>query len=502
MLSLGKQARKSKRSGVLATIGGSVLALLLFFASSPTSYAADATNGAALFKNNCASCHNAKMEKDLTGPGLYGVMDRIPSEEGWIYEWVRNSSKVINAGDPYASALYEKWNKTQMTAMEHLTNEDIDDIMAYIVAYEPPTAVADAGGSLPDISEDESLVGLMGWVRILVLIIVLLLGGIAMQLARLRGIDFFSWVNWDKANSYLMLAFGTLGLGGMAISTYLYRHVFLFKDAASVHGAEIDQLFWITMTIVFGVFLITNFLLFFFAFRYANDGKRKATYYPENHKLELIWTVVPAVVLATLVIFGIRVWSRTMMKPASENAEQIELNAQQFGWNIRYPGVNKKFAKLDRHLISGDNSLGIDFYTDDAKDDFLSSDLVLPLGREVVLNIRSRDVLHSAYLPHFRVKMDAVPGMPTKFKFTPTISTDSMRVIRDDPEFDYELACTEVCGRGHFSMRKRVVVVSQDSFDTWVSKQPVYYKASLHEQNIPIGNSNGIAENRSVSTEK
>lgn len=500
MLSLGNQAKKNKRTGVLAMIGGVAVALLLFFATSPTSYAADATNGAVIFKNNCASCHSAKMENDLTGPGLYGALDRVPSRE-ILYPWIRNSSAVLADGDPYFSALYETWNKTQMTAMEHLTDEDIDDVLLYIEQYEP--AVAEEGGSaLPDISEDEGLKGMMGMIRALVLVIVLLLGGIAFQLARLRGVGFLDWVNWDRLNSWLMLAFATLGLGGMTLSTFLYRDIFLFKDSASAHGADIDQLFWITMSVVFFVFLVTNFLLFFFAFKYANDGKRKATYYPENHKLELVWTVVPAIVLATLVIFGIRVWNNVMMSDAAPDATQIELNAQQFGWNIRYPGINGKFADLDRHLISADNSLGIDFSTDDAKDDFLSADLVLPLGREVVLNIRSRDVLHSAYLPHFRVKMDAVPGMPTKFKFTPTITTDSMRVIRDEPEFDYELACTEVCGRGHFSMRKRVVVVPADSFDTWMSTQPVYYKASLHQPVNPVGNENGITDSRSASVIK
>ena len=501
MLSLGNQAKKHKSKGFFAVLGGVAVAFLLFFASSPTSYAADAVNGANLFKQNCASCHNTKMEKAMTGPGLYGVMDRVPSRE-WLYPWIKNSGAVIAAGDPYAIKIYEENEKAAMTAMEYLTDENIDDILAYIEAYEPAGEETGTGPVLPDIGEDEAFAGMMNLVRVLVLIIVLLLAGVAVQLARLRGVAFLDWVNWDRLNSWLWLGFGVLGLSFAIISSYMYREYFLFNNSASAHGAEIDQLFWVTMSICFGVFVITNFILCFFAFRYGNDGKRTATYYPENHKLELVWTIVPAIVLATLVIFGIRVWNRTMMTDAADDAVQIELNAQQFGWNIRYPGVNGKFAELDRHLISADNSLGIDFATDEAKDDFIAPDLVLPLGREVVLHIRSRDVLHSAYLPHFRVKMDAVPGMPTKFKFTPTISTDSMRVIRDNPEFDYELACTEVCGRGHFSMRKRVVVVPADSFDTWMSTQPVYYKASLHQPVNPIGNENGIADNRSASAEK
>jgi cytochrome c oxidase subunit 2 len=170
-------------------------------------------------------------------------------------------------------------------------------------------------------------------------------------------------------------------------------------------------------------------------------------------------------------MYGIKTWNETMGAPVltgdQKELVEIELNGQQFTWNIRYPGTDNKLGDIDHHLIGPDNQLGVDFSQAVSHDDFMAQELWLPKGQHVNLRIRSRDVLHSAYLPHFRVKMDAVPGMPTRFHFVPTKTTKEMQEILGDTTFNYELACAEVCGKGHFSMARKVVVVEYDKWLEW-----------------------------------
>jgi cytochrome c oxidase subunit 2 len=454
-----------------------LLAVMLFLlATAGSTWAqADPVKGQQIFMSNCARCHNPKLEKDMTGPGLYKVQERIPGGD-WIYRWIRNNNELRASGDKYANEVYAKYNKAQMDPFPNLTNEDIDHIMAWVAKYEPVAAAAgptDPGGK--DFSQDETLSSLRGWVIFLLLVVVILLGNIAMLVAKSRGIELFAGVNFDRVNAWLFLLFYILMAGGFAWSANLFSEYFLFDNAASEHGEKIDMLFWITMAVVVAVFLFTNLLLFFFAFRYFRRDGRKAHYYPENHKLELIWTVVPAIVLASLVMYGIKTWNETMGDPELVEGQtelvEIELNAQQFTWNIRYPGADNKFGTIDRHLIGDDNQLGVDFSEPESHDDFMAQELWLPKGKRVNLRIRSRDVLHSAYLPHFRVKMDAVPGMPTRFHFVPTKTTKEMQEILGDTTFYYELACAEVCGKGHFSMQRKVVVVEEEDFNKWLKEE-------------------------------
>jgi cytochrome c oxidase subunit II len=483
-------------------------AMMLVF-SAPGAMAADAAKGQQLFTGNCVRCHNAKLEKASTGPALMGVSARIPGGD-WRYEWIRNSAKLIGAGDAYAVKIWNENAKSQMSAMPHLTNADINDIFAWIDAYQPAAAVVPGGPSGIDPSEDEALSGLWNWIRLMIFVIVVLLGGIALQIARLRGVEFLAGVHMDKLNARLFLAFFVIGMIATFWSVRFYQPYYIQSHSASVHGEEIDNIFWITMVVVFGVFVITNGVLFIFAWKYGKDGDRKAKYYPENHKLELIWTVVPAIVLTVLVIFGIKAWTGVMKAPAPGEALQpIEVSGEQWGWTLRYPGDDKKFGDINVRRIGGDNTLGVDVNDKATADDFISDDLVMMVGQHVDLKIRSRDVLHSVFLPHFRVKMDAVPGMNTRFHFTPKYTTTEYRewLIKNNPifaeidtiitttiqpdsnaapgtkaisvvdtvfvgdKFDFELACTEVCGRGHFSMRKKVVVLSKEDYAKWYAEQ-------------------------------
>lgn len=245
---------------------------------------------------------------------------------------------------------------------------------------------------------------------------------------------------------------------------------YFLPEAASIHGKETDHLFWITMGVVFAAFALTHLLLFTFPFFFQYSEKRKADFNPHNDTLEIAWTAVPAIVMAVLVIFGWRAWA-DITAPAAEDAIEVELMGKQFAWEIRYPGKDLKLGRYDVANIDNTNSMGVDYDDVNAQDDFTAREICIPVGREVELKIRAIDVIHSVFLPHFRVKMDAVPGMPTRFKFTPTITTAEMRKKTNNPKFNYELACTEVCGYGHFGMRKLVKVVSQEEYDEWLQKQ-------------------------------
>ncbi|GAA4407470.1 hypothetical protein GCM10023187_28070 [Nibrella viscosa] len=226
------------------------------------------------------------------------------------------------------------------------------------------------------------------------------------------------------------------------------------------------------MAIVTAAFVITNALLFYFAWKYQYREGKRATYYPENHKLELIWTVIPAVVMALLVFTGWRAW-RDIMSEAPADSMMYEIVGKQFNWIIHYPGADdNKLGAFNYKLIDNNNELGLDFSDAATFDDFTSTtELHIPVNKPILLKIRARDVLHSVFIPHMRVKMDAVPGMPTRFWFVADKTTDEMRNLLNNQDFTYEIACTEVCGRGHFSMRIRLIVEDEDSYNKWVSEQ-------------------------------
>ncbi|GAB3987082.1 cytochrome c oxidase subunit II [Spirosoma daeguense] len=275
----------------------------------------------------------------------------------------------------------------------------------------------------------------------------------------------------NRINAVLFMVFLVVSIIGFAWS-YLYAKQFFLPEASTPHGRRTDFLFWLSMGIITVALIVTNALLFLFAWLYQHKEGRKAAYYPENHKLELIWTVIPAVVMAVMVFTGWRAW-RDIMSEAPADAQVFEIVGKQFNWIARYPGVdNNKLGAFNYKLIDNNNETGID-YTDEASfDDFVStSELHIPVNKPVLLKIRARDVLHSVFIPHLRVKMDAVPGMPTRFWFTADKTTDEMRNITGNPNFGYEIACTEVCGQGHFSMRIRLVVEDEASWQAWCKEQ-------------------------------
>ena len=404
----------------------------------------------------------------------------------------------------------------------------------------------------------------------------------------------------------------------------LIRYGDYLPPSASVHGLAVDQLMNFNMAIIFAVFFLVNTLLFWFSAKYYYRADRKATFYAHDNKLELVWTVIPSVVLAVIIAFGLKTWNE-MTGEADDDSIRVELYSKQFDWTARYPGNDGEFGLVNYNLITPMNAMGIvteegvesalaeieekilvlkdeisyekghlldereelveklhdaehghgghghaehgdhhdgddhsghDDHSDhddhgdhgdhaghdhgsegmkalmesriaeidhmleskkvtilteaafEAKEDKLyrlqrhrqrimevgefnfegelsawdagmddqlvKGEFHLPIGREVEFVFRSRDVIHSAYMPHFRTQMNSVPGVPTRFKMTPIISTDSMRVILDDPDFNYILLCNKVCGAAHFNMQMKIVIESQEAYDAWLGEQDAF----------------------------
>ena len=416
---------------------------------------------------------------------------------------------------------------------------------------------------------------------------------------------------------FMFLLFGTT-IWQMA------RYGYCMPPVASEHGVVYDTLMQFNLYLILVVFFIVNALLFIFANKYRYDKNRKAYFFTHDNKLELIWTVIPAIVLAIIIIYGLRTWI-DMTGEASEDSIRVELYSKQFDWTARYSGDDGEFGVTDFNTITSSNPLGIvtaegvkdaiekidskiaalskdlqferghllaeleslqeqlhpadhdhgghghDDHTEDhgdshddhghddhddhghddhddhgdshemsaehkahiehriheieemlnsgettiltegaievkedkiyrlqrhqqrlieiepfnfenelsswdaGKDDkIVKGEFHLPVNQEVEFVFRSRDVIHSAYMPHFRAQMNTVPGVPTRFKFIPTVTTDEMRAQTGDPEFDYILLCNKICGAAHFNMSMKIVVDTPEEYEAWLAEQKEY----------------------------
>jgi len=242
--------------------------------------------------------------------------------------------------------------------------------------------------------------------------------------------------NSSKSQAVLSILFLLGGLILLVWSVYNFKGRFL-PPPVSVHGKYIDESFKLTLLFTGIVFLITQILLFYFVFRYRFRKNATALFYPENNKLELAWTIIPSIVLTILVINGVSHWYK-IFKPAPENSLVIEATGKQFEWIIRYPGEDGVLGKRNPvDSISANNILGIDWNDPASRDDIIASEIHMPVNNPVLIRIRALDVLHSFYLPHFRVKMDAVPGTPTRFWFIPIKTTKQIRQELANPDFNY-----------------------------------------------------------------
>lgn len=288
----------------------------------------------------------------------------------------------------------------------------------------------------------------------------------------------------NKINGFLMVVFLVLGLVGVwYCNELLYDKTLLVQDAASVEGARVDSMLWVTLAVTGIVFIATQVVLFVFAYKYQEDTNRKVVFFAHSTKLELIWTVIPAIALTVLVVIGLRNWFLFTGEPP-KNAMVVEVTGKQFGWIYRYPGKDGSFGKkYYKNIDNASNSLGLIWDDELAQDDIVMEQTVyLVKGKPVKFVLGSRDVIHDVGLSHFRLKMDAVPGIPTTMWFTPKYTTKEMKELTNNPNFQYEISCDQMCGNGHYSMKGVIEVVDQEEFDAIMAKQKPYYYTAFPEK--------------------
>ena len=275
-------------------------------------------------------------------------------------------------------------------------------------------------------------------------------------------------------NAWMMMIFLFVGLGGMAYFT-LDAKKYLLPVAASKHGVVTDELLNINFLLIAVIFVITQILLFGFAYKYKYRKGEKAYFYHVNHRLEFIWTIVPTIVLGALIFYGLKVWN-DITAPAPKNAMVIEIYGKQFDWTVRYAGSDNSLGKSNFKRITDENPLGVMSEDGASADDKIAKELHLPVNTPILFICHSRDVIHSVYLPHLRAQMNAVPGMTTQMVVEPTITTEEMRAITKNPKFDYVMLCNKVCGVAHYNMNMKVVIESADDFKRWYKSQPLVFQ--------------------------
>jgi cytochrome c oxidase subunit 2 len=304
----------------------------------------------------------------------------------------------------------------------------------------------------------------------------------------------------NNINGWLMLGLMGFIYCLMIFSLYGTKDILLPQLSASAEGKHIDILFKITMTLILIVQFVLQFIIFYFTFKYRGIKGRKALFFADSHKLELVWTITPAIVLAGLIIYGLWTWNEVMDVSDAENPLIVELYAKQFQWEARYAGSDNELGNANVRFIKGTNTMGVDFSDKNASDDIplmvnegkYVKELHLPKGRKVIFKMRSQDVLHSAYMPHFRAQMNCVPGMVTQMGFTPTVTTAEMRLNKDtqskfqgineiraekgeeEVEFDYLLLCNKICGSSHYNMQLKIIVDEEADFNQWLAGQKTF----------------------------
>ncbi|MFT5480366.1 MAG: cytochrome c oxidase subunit 2 [Bacteroidia bacterium] len=462
-------------------------------------------------------------------------------------------------------SIYNEFNGTAMTAFPTLTDEDINGILMYVENggwSDGPTT--ERPGDPP---ADESLFNKTNWLLLIlafvVFIVVLVIIKTIDLVGKLTGREV---IPWNNVNAFLMLLFLIVGMAAGLYELSIHNKYLLLSNASSVHGENLDWMMKITFIITGIVFFITQFCLFYFAFKYRKKPGVKALYYPDNDKLEIIWTIIPAIVLTVLVLGGLNSW-QSITKAPEEGTAEIEVFAQQFNWTVRYPGADGVLGDANYNLISElSNPLGVaveykveellaelykdtlsyteaisrlssdlgslkaglggltgkelknqkkqinyiesgeaeadlllqirrrktqirriktavkapadkSIFTATGDDDIVGEEIHIVIDQPITLRLRSRDVIHSAYLKEFRAQMNVVPGIPTHFSFTPNKTTAQKREELENNEFDYHIICNKICGNSHYKMKIKVVVEDQKSYDTWMRQQvPTFAK--------------------------
>lgn len=364
-------------------------------------------------------------------------------------------------------------------------------------------------------------------------------------------------------NKNLFRVWAVVFLGGFTY--FLVRYGITLPEAASEHGAQVDTLMNVNMIMIFIVFYAVHFALFHFSIKYTYDANRKAVFFAHSTKLELIWTIIPSVVLMGIILFGLITWFEMTDAPTGD-FDTVEITSEQFNWTVRYPGKDDALGSANFNLIGtenrdgGTNSLGIvtpyaiDYkikeidakitklehqitkeldYLAESNAEFIEDEIyrakrqkqrilelreydingvegwkageddIMPNPKElhvvvdkyVQMIFKSKDVIHSAYLPHFRAQMNCVPGGPNTFKMKPTITTKQMRLTEGE-DFDYLLLCNKICGASHYKMQIPVIVETQAEYDQWMAEQSTYVENPSSSENS--NNANQLAEGNKI----
>ena len=354
----------------------------------------------------------------------------------------------------------------------------------------------------------------------------------------------------NKMNASLWLVWMFVFFCG---TIYLYiKYGNYLPESASEHGVAMDQLMLVNIALITVVFFIVNFFLFYFAWKYQYKKGNKAKFFAHDNRLEMLWTLVPGVTLAFIIVYGLITWN-AITGPASADAIQIEVYSRQFDWTVRYSGDDKTFGASSFNLISSSNPLGLisaegirekleeiegdienlesqikanesdhllpESYVKSLEDrvyrlkrhkqrimdldetevnglstwetgfddKVVKGEMHIPVNKEVEFIFRSQDVIHSAYMPHFRAQMNTVPGTPTRFKMKPTITTAEMRNKLGDSNFDYILLCNKVCGAAHFNMQMKIVVETEEEYNAWLAAQKVVKAPETEDEGDSAG---------------
>ena len=272
----------------------------------------------------------------------------------------------------------------------------------------------------------------------------------------------------NTTNGILFLLIGGGFLVFVVWQMLAWNHL-LLPEASSVHGEKIDVLMQFTMGLILVVFFITSPMLFYFAYKYRGKEGNKAYFFAHNNKLEMIWTIIPTIVLTGVIIFGLRTWNEAMNADFSDS-KIIEVYGKQFQWSARYSGEDNTLGESNYKLINASNALGIDMKDNHSLDDKITREVHLVVDQPVLLKFRSQDIIHSAFLPHFRVQMNCVPGLSTQFGFTPTQTTKEMKA-QEGEDFEYILLCNKICGSAHYNMQMKFIVETQEEYDSWIATQ-------------------------------
>ncbi|HYP29505.1 MAG TPA: cytochrome c oxidase subunit II [Blastocatellia bacterium] len=262
----------------------------------------------------------------------------------------------------------------------------------------------------------------------------------------------------------VLLAVGTVLL-------FVGQDTWWFPQNHSVHGSAIDAQFMRTLVVVGIAFVGAQVALGYAVFRFGRKGDARAVYSHGSTRLEITWTLITAAIFIAIAVLGQRVWAQLHLNDAPADSVKVSVVGQQFQWNFHYPGADNEFGKTDPKFYDDStlNFVGVDPSDAKGRDDVQATTLLIPVNRPVELTLRSKDVIHSLFIPHMRIKQDAVPGLAIRVHFTPT------QVGR------YEIPCAELCGNNHFNMKSFLLVLTEEEYSDLATKPDEEFKTRLGE---------------------